>query len=71
MRGMIAGELLSFIPLPPRTGPRVKKDGATDAAARLADTDSEGIDVMAMYPTKGLYIFGVKDPELAAALARA
>ena len=46
--------------------------GAFDAAARLVDMDSEGIDVAVLYPTIGGARFrGITDPEAAVPIARA
>ena len=49
----------------------VEAHGATDAAARLADMDVDGIGLAALYPTYGLMIQGVTEPEAASALCRA
>lgn len=45
--------------------------GGFDPLARVAVMDEEGIDRAVLYPTLGLFMGGVKDPELAAAIARA
>jgi predicted TIM-barrel fold metal-dependent hydrolase len=45
--------------------------GGSDATARLADMDREGIDQAVLYPTIGLYFSVVEDPAAAVALARA
>ncbi len=45
--------------------------GGSDATARLADMDREGIDQAVLYPTIGLYFSLVEDPAGAVALARA
>jgi predicted TIM-barrel fold metal-dependent hydrolase len=72
VRATIAGKMLPYIPMPPAAETRPEKLlGAFEPAARLADMDRAGIDVMAIYPTKGLYFFGVEDPQTCAALCRA
>ena len=69
-RIMIAGQLTPYIPPPP--GSKMEKlRGAFEPGARLADMDRAGVDVMAIYPTKGLYFFGVQDVATCAALCRA
>lgn len=45
--------------------------GGFDPVARLADMDVEGIDVAVLYPTLGLYAWGLDDSEQAIAVARA
>jgi predicted TIM-barrel fold metal-dependent hydrolase len=45
--------------------------GAFDPVARLADMDSEGVDVAVVYPTIGLGFWGIEDPAAAVAVARA
>jgi predicted TIM-barrel fold metal-dependent hydrolase len=66
----VGGRMRPYIPMPP--GPRLDQiPGAYDPRARLADMDREGIDVMTMYPTKGLFFFGVERLEVAVALCRA
>lgn len=42
-----------------------------DPARQLADMDAEGIDVAVLFPTAGLAIGNVRDPDLARALATA
>jgi predicted TIM-barrel fold metal-dependent hydrolase len=71
MRPMIGGEVMPFIPIPQLSEGQEKRQGAKNAALRLADMDKEGIDVMALYPTLGLFFFGVKDPRASAALCNA
>jgi uncharacterized protein len=44
--------------------------GGFDATVRLADMDSEGIDVAVLYPSIGLNFWAVEDPPTAVALAR-
>jgi predicted TIM-barrel fold metal-dependent hydrolase len=66
----IGGVLKPAVPFPP--GPAlVDTAGAHDAKTRLADMDREGIEIMAMYPTVGLYLFGIDRVDLTAALCRA
>ena len=61
----LGGKLLPYFPAPP--GPLLREiPGAFEPAARLADMDRGGIDVMVMYPTKGLYFFSVDKPSGAA-----
>jgi len=45
--------------------------GGFDPAARLADLDTEGIDLAVLYPSIGLYFSDVDDAKLQAALCRA
>ena len=49
----------------------VGRAGGYDPRARIADQDVEEIDVAVLYPTTGLRVPGVADPELAVALSRA
>lgn len=69
-RIMIAGQLMPYIPAPPKST-MDKMPGASEPGARLADMDAAGIDVMAIFPTKGLFFFGIPDARVAAALCRA
>ena len=43
----------------------VKRDGAMDPRLRLADMDTEGIDVAVLYGTASLGFWGITDRELA------
>ncbi|HZT66070.1 MAG TPA: amidohydrolase family protein [Acidimicrobiales bacterium] len=45
--------------------------GGFDPRCRLADMDTEGIDAVVLYPTIGLYAWGITDPAAAVAVARA
>jgi predicted TIM-barrel fold metal-dependent hydrolase len=45
--------------------------GGFDPVARLADMDVEGIDAAVLYPTLGLYAWGLEDSGAAIAVARA
>jgi hypothetical protein len=45
--------------------------GGSDAAARLALHDREGIDAAVLFPSMGLFVAGVSDPRLAAGACRA
>lgn len=45
--------------------------GGFDPVQRLADMDVEGIDAAVLYPTLGLYAWGIEDAEAAVAVARA
>jgi predicted TIM-barrel fold metal-dependent hydrolase len=47
------------------------RPGSHDPQARLADMDSEGIDISVLFPSIGLGFVGIKDPELSAAGCRA
>lgn len=47
------------------------RPGARDAVARLADMDTEGIDVQVMYGSLGLAITTITDKDFGAAMARA
>ena len=73
MRLVIGGEMKRAIPMPEGTepGPEGMRSGGYDPQVRLADMDREGIDVMVMYPTTGLFFYGISDLELTSALCRA
>jgi predicted TIM-barrel fold metal-dependent hydrolase len=45
--------------------------GAFEPTARLADMDTEGIDVAVLYPTIGLGFWAIRDPATAVVVARA
>jgi predicted TIM-barrel fold metal-dependent hydrolase len=47
------------------------RPGASEASARLADMDAEGIDEVVLYPTIGLGFWGLLDPRAAGAVCRA
>jgi predicted TIM-barrel fold metal-dependent hydrolase len=47
------------------------RKGGFDPHARIPDMDREGIDAAFLYPSLGLFLGGMKDPELAAASCRA
>lgn len=71
-RSMIGGEMMPFIPQPKKiVADGGLRDGRTDMAARIRDMDDEGIDVMVIYPTKGLFFYGIKDVAANAALCDA
>lgn len=70
-RPMIGGDELPFIPIPELSSSQAKRQGAKDVNLRLADMDSEGIDVMALYPTLGLMFYGVKNVQANIALCNA
>ena len=73
MRLVIGGEMKRAIPMPEGTvpGPGGMRPGGYDSEIRLADMDREGIDVMVMYPTTGLFFYGIADLDLTTALCRA
>lgn len=74
VRMYVGGVMMPYIPPPPsyaKRTPMDKKKGAFDPAARLADMDREGINIMAIYPTKGLYFYSVQNVELCLALCEA
>ena len=48
-----------------------QRPGGWDPAARLADMDSEGIDVAVLFPSIGFFVFESPDPALQGALCRA
>jgi predicted TIM-barrel fold metal-dependent hydrolase len=54
-----------------RSGGQEARRGAKDPASRLADMDIEGIERAVIYPTYGLMIQGLHEPEAAVALSRA
>ncbi len=69
-RLLLGGSLKPPVPFPP--GPALIDTTAQhDAKTRLADMDREGIDVMAMYPTVGLYFYGIERVDVTVALCRA
>ena len=70
-RPLVAGELKPRIPFPPSVASGKMPAGASDPRARLADMDREGIDVMVMYPTIGLFFFGIDRVDITVALCRA
>ena len=47
------------------------RKGGFDPHARIPDMDAEGIDAAFLYPSLGLFLGAVKDPEFAAATCRA
>jgi hypothetical protein len=48
-----------------------QREGATDPRARLADMDTEGIDVAVLYGAISLGLYALRDPELSIACCRA
>ena len=70
-RPYVAGEMKPHIPMPPGSTPGQMSPGGSDPHARLADMDKEGIDVMTMYPTTGLFFFGIERVDVTVALCRA
>lgn len=54
-----------------RSGGATARNGAADPAARLEDLDLEQIGRAALYPTYGLMVQGVREPDAAVALCRA
>ncbi len=69
-RLLVGGSMKPPVPFPP--GPALidttEQHGAKE---RLADMDREGIDVMAMYPTVGLFFYGIERVDVTVALCRA
>ena len=47
------------------------RKGGFDPHARIVDMDREGIDAAFLYPSLGLFLGGMKDPDAAAAACRA
>ena len=47
------------------------RKGGFDPHARIVDMDREGIDAAFLYPSLGLFLGGMKDPDVAAAACRA
>jgi predicted TIM-barrel fold metal-dependent hydrolase len=70
-RPYVAGEMKPMIPFPPGAKPGGMAPGGSDPHVRLADMNKEGIDVMAMYPTTGLFFFGIERVDVTVALCRA
>jgi len=69
-RTLVGGRLKPYIPPPPGSGMEMDP-GGYDPKARLAAMDREGIDVMTMYPTTGLFFFGIEEVDVTVALCRA
>ncbi|MBJ22262.1 MAG: amidohydrolase [bacterium] len=67
----LGGELKEHIPMPPGHTPGDTMAGGQDPHARLADMNKEGIDVMVMFPTTGLFFYGLKELDVTTALCRA
>lgn len=70
-RPYVGGQMKPLIPFPPGSSPGSMGAGGSDPKARLSDMDKEGIDVMIMYPTTGLFFFGIEDVDVTVALCRA
>ncbi|MAG31763.1 MAG: hypothetical protein CL908_12820 [Deltaproteobacteria bacterium] len=71
-RPFVAGQMKPYIPFPPGHDPGgMTPGGGKDPHSRLADMDKEGIDVMVMYPTTGLFFFGIEEVDVTVALCRA
>ena len=47
------------------------RPGGFDPYARIVDMDAEGIDAAFLYPSLGLFLGAIEDPEFAAAICRA
>jgi uncharacterized protein len=54
-----------------RAGYLAGKKGGFDPHARIQDMDAEGIDAACLYPTLGLFLGGIRNPEFSAAVCRA
>jgi predicted TIM-barrel fold metal-dependent hydrolase len=67
----VGGEVKEHIPMPPGHRAGDAMAGGRDPHVRLADMNKEGIDVMVMYPTTGLFFFGLERLDVTAALCRA
>ena len=70
-RIFIGGEMKGYIPMPPGHEGGGAMTGGRDPHARLADMEKEGIEVMVMYPTTGLFFYGIPQLDLTVALCRA
>jgi predicted TIM-barrel fold metal-dependent hydrolase len=66
-RRMTSAELAQLNNLPYESG----RPGGFDPHARVVDMDAEGIDVAFLYPTIGLFLGAIADPDRAAAASRA
>jgi len=74
IRMYVGGVMMPYVPPPPgytNRDPLGKRKGAFEPAARIADMDKEGIDLMVIYPTKGLFFYSVQNVELCLALCAA
>lgn len=70
-RQLVGGRMKPYIPFPPGAKPGGMSAGGRDPRVRLADMDREGIDVMMMYPTTGLFFYGIPELDVTIALCRA
>ena len=70
-RRLVAGELHPYIPAPPERRQERRTDGGFNPLARLADMDSEGMDVAVIYPSTGLHFGSVERLDVLRALCRA
>jgi predicted TIM-barrel fold metal-dependent hydrolase len=61
-QGIVASEKMNY---------REGRKGGFDSHARIPDMDFDGIDASFLYPSLGLFVGGVRDPELARAICRA
>ena len=68
---MRAAMVLTYGPTYDLQSAATRRAGGWDPVARLADMDAEGIDAAVLYPSLGLFVGGVDDPVLQAALCRA
>ena len=70
-RRLVAGELHPYIPAPPERSQERRTDGGFNPLARLADMDSEGMDVAVIYPSTGLHFGSIERLDVLSALCRA
>lgn len=75
MRSELGGRMSPYIPMPPKTEKpgkgKAARNGGNDPELRIKDMDSEGIDVMAVFPTKGLLFYSIKRLDVFVALCEA
>jgi hypothetical protein len=70
-RILVGGEMKEYIAMPPGHTAGQTIAGGRDPHARMADMEKEGIDVMVMFPTIGLFFFGLERLDVSVALCRA
>ena len=70
-RTFVGGEMVPYIPFDSEAYDTERPKGGRDPHARLADMDSEGMDISVIFPTTGLHFGGIADAAVNNALCRA
>ncbi|WP_420618389.1 amidohydrolase family protein [Candidatus Poriferisocius sp.] len=70
-RTFVGGEMVPYIPFDSEAYDKERPKGGVDPHARLADMDSEGMDISVIFPTTGLMFGGIADAAVNNALCRA